>query len=70
MTEELVIPKFRQLPEEMKVEVLHFIEFLETKKQNSSKNIQPNKRIFGISKGKFSLGPEFDEPLDEFKEYM
>lgn len=28
------------------------------------------KRPFGISKGMIELSPDFDEPLDDLKEYM
>lgn len=28
------------------------------------------KRPFGISKGAFTLSPDFDEPLDDLKDYM
>ena len=27
-------------------------------------------RIFGRSKGRYTLAPDFDAPLDDFKEYM
>ncbi|MBE9464421.1 antitoxin AF2212-like protein [Dyadobacter subterraneus] len=28
------------------------------------------KRPFGISKGAFEISPDFDDPLDDLKEYM
>jgi hypothetical protein len=30
----------------------------------------PAKRPFGISKGAVRLSPDFDEPLDDLKDYM
>ncbi|MGG7663577.1 hypothetical protein [Dyadobacter sp. BHUBP1] len=30
----------------------------------------PVKRPFGIGKGTIELAPDFDEPLDDLKEYM
>ncbi len=30
----------------------------------------PAKRPFGIGKGTIELAPDFDEPLDDLKEYM
>lgn len=30
----------------------------------------PTKRPFGIGKGTIELAPDFDEPLDDLKEYM
>jgi hypothetical protein len=35
-----------------------------------SKKIQEGNRIFGISKGKYQLAPDFDAPLEDFNEYM
>ena len=32
--------------------------------------IRPRKRLFGSAKGLISMSPDFDAPLDEFKEYM
>lgn len=30
----------------------------------------PSKRPFGIAKGTIHLAPDFDEPLDDLKDYM
>lgn len=70
MTADVIIPKFNQLSDNLKIEVLHFIEFLQSRNNENMDSDQSGKRLFGISKGKFSLGPEFDEPLDDFKEYI
>lgn len=68
MTEELIIPKLYQLSEEMKVEVLHFVEFLQTKNTNQSQHMV--KRKFGYAKGKYVMAADFDEPLEDFKDYI
>ena len=31
---------------------------------------EPKKRTFGISRGNIQLSPDFNEPLDDLKEYM
>jgi hypothetical protein len=69
MTEEkTILAQIQQLPEHLKQEVLHYIEFLQ-KKYVAQK--QKNKyRKAGSAKGKYKLAPDFDEPLEDFKEYM
>ncbi len=71
MTEQLIYSQLYQLPENLKVEVLHYIEFLLKKQHNQvSKSKQHKKRIFGSAKGKYQLAPDFDAPLNDFKDYM
>ena len=32
---------------------------------------EPKKeRVFGCAKGQFKMAPDFDEPLEDFKDYM
>ena len=52
------------LPDNLKKEAEHFIEFLSQKKEKKKK------RKFGILKGKIKMLPDFDKPLDDFSEYM
>jgi hypothetical protein len=68
MTEKLILSEIHQLPESLKLEVLHFIVFL---KQEHNQKILPKTkgdRVFGKSKGRYTLAPDFDAPLDDFKE--
>lgn len=65
MTNTQLLTQFDSLPEAMKQEVIDFIEFLKLKKKTKIK-----KRKFGCAKGMFTMHPDFDEPLDDFKEYM
>lgn len=53
-------PSFRQ-------EVYHFIEFLLEKQSKELNEISPK---FGCAKGQFIMSDDFDEPLEEMKEYM
>jgi hypothetical protein len=55
------------LPNDIKSEVMDFIEFLLTKKNKEIKKKVPK---FGSAKGKIYISPDFDEPLDDFKEYL
>jgi hypothetical protein len=51
----------------LKNEALDFIEFLIHKNENLK---IPNHPKSGFLKGSFSVQNDFDEPLDDFKEYM
>jgi Protein of unknown function (DUF2281) len=54
---------------ELKKDLTLYIEFL---LQKQFGNINPVKKIpkFGYAKGTFNLSLDFNEPLDDFKEYM
>jgi len=66
MTSTSLFTKIHSLPESQKVEVQDFIDFLISKKKISEKK----RRKAGFLKGKIEMSPDFDEPLDDFKEYM
>ncbi len=69
MTEEkLILSQIQQLPEQLKQEVLHYAEFLQAK--YNAQNPKVKNRKAGSAKGKFKLAPDFDAPLEDFKEYM
>lgn len=75
--------KIEALPESLKSQVLDYIEFLLSRevkrrpdgqqtqgaKQSESQNSE-FKAGFGGAKGMFVMSPDFDEPLEDFKEYM
>lgn len=58
--------KLVELPDELKKEANDFVEFLKTKV--SGKYI-PKKRKAGLAKGLIEMSEDFDEPLEDFKEY-
>ncbi len=69
MTEEkLVLSRIQQLPEQLKQEVLHYIELLQ--KRYTTQNQKTKNRKAGSAKGKYKLAPDFDAPLEHFTEYM
>lgn len=76
MTDQLVLLQLKQLPEELKKEVLDFIGYLFSKYQLLEKNkmiqgpLQRNKPAFGCGAVKVVMAPDFDAPLADFKEYM
>ena len=55
------------LPSDLKKEVSDFVAFLKHKSQ-SKKKIK--ERQFGYAKDFFKMADDFDEPLEDFKEYM
>ncbi len=62
--------KLSSLPDQMKAEVGDFIEFLLSKAKKEKTVTDKPRPKFGSGKGMFITGPEFDEPLEDFKEYM
>jgi hypothetical protein len=68
MENNILLEKVAKLPDNLKSEVLDFIDFLLTKKVGNNGVI--NKPVFGSGKGMFEMSPDFDEPLEDFKEYM
>jgi hypothetical protein len=51
----------------LKKEVNEFIDKLLTKQKSQAKSKKP---VFGCAKGRFKMAADFDEPLDDFKDYM
>lgn len=68
MTDLDIYIKLATLPDDMKKEVGDFVDFLKSKTKVKMKaNIQ---RKAGLAKGLIQMKADFDEPLDDFKEYM
>jgi|688.fasta_scaffold159470_2 mRNA-degrading endonuclease RelE of RelBE toxin-antitoxin system len=56
------------LPEDVRKQVLDFIEFLMERKKRPEE--PKKKRIAGLAKGMITIPDDFDEPLEDFKDYM
>jgi hypothetical protein len=67
MTDVQLYTEISSLPSELKQEVSDFVATLR-KKAKGEKKIK--ERQFGYAKGFFTMSDDFDEPLDDFKEYM
>jgi len=65
MSDLILFSKLSTLPQNLKTEVIDYIEFLE-KKYNT---IKPHPKA-GCMKRTFKMADDFDAPLDDFKEYM
>ena len=70
MIEQTLIQEIHTLPETLKQEVLHYVQFLKQKQitQTYTKNGQPRKA--GSAKGEIIMADDFDAPLEDFAEYM
>lgn len=66
--EKVILAQLEQLPEQLKQEVLHYAEFLQ--KKYAEQKLKNKNRKAGSAKGKYNLAPDFDSPLEDFKEYM
>jgi len=67
MEEIQLISKLNYLPADLKSEVNDFIDFLLSKRKKEMKKKIPK---FGCAKGQIYVSPDFDEPLEDFKDYM
>lgn len=75
MDNSVLYSKLAMLPESMKSEVADFIDFLlskanKEKPENKPKEEKKSGPRFGSMKGLIIMKPDFDEPLEDFKEYM
>lgn len=57
------------MPPDYQQEVKDFIDFVWEKKMGKEP-FAPGKRVPGMLKGKMWMSPDFDEPLEDFKDYM
>lgn len=71
MGNEKILSKLNKLPDNLRREAIDFIDFLSEKYEREKKEKPACKsRIFGSSRGLFIIPDDFDEPLEDFKEYM
>ena len=71
MTEQTIISELYTLPENLKQEVLHYIQFLKLKQNEKTEPETPRKkRKAGSAKGEIIMADDFEAPLEDFAEYM
>ncbi|MBW4583400.1 MAG: DUF2281 domain-containing protein [Tildeniella nuda ZEHNDER 1965/U140] len=71
MLETTILQNLEKLPEALKQEVLHYTEFLVNRYATVSSEQESLKRQgFGVWKDKITIADDFDEPLEDFKDYM
>ncbi len=67
MTDLQLYTQISSLPADLKKEVSDFVEFL---KQKAKPKTRLKKRQLGAAKGLIAISPDFEEPLEDFKDYM
>ena len=67
MTDTSLYNKISALPQPIQKEVIDYMEFLIQKHKRQNNKIHPKA---GCMKGVFKMSPDFNEPPDDFKEYM
>ena len=67
---EMFVSKMNNLPEELKREMLDFLEYLIKKHTDKIQKKSRKTPKFGSCKGLFIIPDDFDDPLEDFKEYM
>ena len=74
MIQPVILEKLEGLPDPLQTEVLHYIEFLIEKyaQKNPQQKLPKKRRVAGTMQGMFvlPLPDDFDEPLEDMKEYM
>lgn len=66
-----VVDYIQSLPQVEQKQIFGLIDEFMTQKNQSAKPINTSKkRTAGTLKGKVVFAPDFDEPLDDFKDYM
>lgn len=71
--QEILNRETASLPDYLKRELLDFLYFLKKKGKASHATTDPSgerKPAFGCGAVKIKIAPDFDAPLDDFKEYM
>lgn len=69
MTDLKLYTKIASLPDSLKSEVVDFIDFISSRRKRPIKNSKEN-RTFGYAKDSIILKPGFDDPIEDFKDYM
>ena len=67
MTEPSLYIKISKLPQSIQKEIVDYMEFLIQKHKYQGTKTHPKA---GCMKGIFKMSTDFNEPLDDFKEYM
>lgn len=70
MLHENILLNLEKLPIYYQQEVLDFSDFLLSKVKQSENSDKEFRGGFGLRKGEYIMSDDFDEPLDDFKEYM
>lgn len=66
-----ILKKIEKLPFNLQKEVSEFVDYLLYKSKKHKEKLPIVKQSgFGVLKGKIEMSDDFDEPLEDFKNYM
>jgi Protein of unknown function (DUF2281) len=68
--EKQILSEMQYLPENLKMEIFHFVSFLKHEYLQQNKSVKNNQRVFGRSKGRYQISADFNAPLEDFNDYM
>ncbi len=69
MTDLSLYTKISSLPDSLKSEVVDFIDFISTRRKRATKRVEKTRK-FGYAKDSIIIKPGFDDPIDDFRDYM
>lgn len=64
-----LLEKVKKIPPAYQQEVEDFIDFILSKKRPGAAERGVQRKV-GLLRGKLQMADDFDEPLDDFKDYM
>lgn len=68
LNDQKILEELKKMPPPLKAELLHYMDFLMSKyAQTSAERKRPQ---FGSAKGYYATSTDFDDPLEDFQEYM
>ncbi len=68
MLQDTIYQKVEKLPVSIQLKILNYIDSIKESSHLNQKST--DERPFGFAKGTFIMTVDFDEPLEDFKEYM
>jgi hypothetical protein len=70
MLQENIISNIAKLPAHYQQEILDFSNFLLSKIENGNQENKTSRGGYGSRKGDYMMSDDFDEPLEDFKDYL
>jgi len=65
-----LIEELEQIPDDKLAEIYNLIHYFRLGLAQEKQKTVQRKPKFGFAKGTFKMAEDFDEPLDDFKDYM
>lgn len=70
MNDQYILSTLHGLPETLKWELIRYMQELVRVHEQQQTQSQRKPRVPGSAKGKYRMSEDFDEPLEDFKDYM